>query len=142
MAYHRAATTILTLALALAVPATTTAQLPDKLTSPASSSPCSEVCSGGGYFGKSNTTRTADSLPTILNGASHPGPCSEVCSGGGYGSASQPSPTPDDPGPCSEVCSGGGYGSASQPSWAALAGIPAKVQHRRITDHATDLKIS
>jgi hypothetical protein len=130
MAYHRAATITFTLALALGVLATTAAQLPDKLASPASASPCSEVCSGGGYFGNSNTTRTADNLPTILNGVSRPGPCSEVCSGGGYGSISQPSWTPDDPGPCSEVCSGGGYGSISQPSWPALAGTPAKVQHR------------
>ena len=130
MAYHRAATIILTLTLALGVTATTAAQLPDKLTSPASASPCSEVCSGGGYSGTSNTTRTAYSLPTILNSASHPRPCSEVCSGGGYGPVSRPSWTPDDPGPCSEVCSGGGYGPLSRPSWAALAGTPAKVQHR------------
>jgi hypothetical protein len=48
MAYHhRTATIALTLALALGVLATTAAQLPDKPNSPAS--PCSEVCSGGGY---------------------------------------------------------------------------------------------
>ena len=115
MAYHhRTATMALTLALALGVPATTAAQLPGKPSSPASASPCSEVCSGGEYFGNSNTTRTADSLPASLNGVSDPGPCSEVCSGGGYGSVSRSSRTPGDPGPCSEVCSGGGYGSVSR----------------------------
>jgi hypothetical protein len=81
MAYHRAATIILTLALALGVTATTAAQLPDKLTSPASASPCSEVCSGGGYGSVSR--------PSWTPGDS--GPCSEVCSGGGYGSVSRPS---------------------------------------------------
>ena len=50
MAYHhRTATIALTLALALGVLATTAAQLPGKPNSPASASPCSEVCSGGGY---------------------------------------------------------------------------------------------
>ena len=97
MAYHhRTATIALTLALALGIPATTAAQMPDKLSNPASASPCSEVCSGGGYFVNSNTTRPTDSLSTILNGAGDPGPCSEVCSGGGYGSVSRPSWTPDD----------------------------------------------
>jgi hypothetical protein len=96
MAYHhRSATIALTLALALGVPAiTAAAQQPNKPGSPASAGPCSEVCSGGGYVGNSNTTRTAYSLPAILNGASDPGPCSEVCSGGGYGSVSRPSWTP------------------------------------------------
>ena len=97
MAYHhRTATIALTLALALGVPATTAAQLPDNPSSPASASPCSEVCSDGGYFGNSNTTRPTYSLPTILNRVGDPGPCSEVCSGGGYGSVSRPSWTPDD----------------------------------------------
>src|SRR6201989_3613678 len=101
MAYHRAATIILMLALALGVTATTAAQLPDKLTSLASASPCSEVCSCGGDFGTSHNTRTADNVSAILNGVSPPGPCSEVCSGGGYGSVSGSSGAPDDPGPCS-----------------------------------------
>src|SRR5512142_3371806 len=66
MAYHhRTGTMALTLALALGVLATTAAQLPDKPSSPASASPCSEVCSGGGYFGNSNTTRPANCLPAI-----------------------------------------------------------------------------
>jgi hypothetical protein len=87
MAYHhRTATIALMLAVALGVLATTAAQLPGKSSSPASASPCSEVCSGGGYSGISNTTRPTDSLPPTLNGAGDPGPCSEVCSGGGYGS--------------------------------------------------------
>jgi hypothetical protein len=107
--HHRAATIALMLALALGVPAITAAQLPDKPGSPASAGPCSEVCSGGGYFGNSHTTPTANSLPAILNGVGDPAPCSEVCSGGGYGSVSRPSGTPGDPAPCSEVCSGGGY---------------------------------
>ena len=86
MAYHHPTATIaLMLALALGVLATTAAQLPGKPNSPASASPCSEVCSGGGYFGNSNTTRPANSLPAIPNGVGNPGPCSEVCSGGGYG---------------------------------------------------------
>ena len=99
MAYHhRTATIAWMLAVALGVLATTAAQLPDKPSSRASASPCSEVCSGGGYFGNSTTTRPAYSLPAILNGVGHPGLCSEVCSGGGYGSVSRPSWTPDDSG--------------------------------------------
>jgi hypothetical protein len=93
MAYHhRTATIALTFTLALGVPATTAARVPDKPSSPASASPCSEVCSGGGYFGNSNTTCPTYSLPAILNGVGD----SEVCSGGGYGSVSRPSWTPDD----------------------------------------------
>ena len=76
MAYHhRTATIALALALAAGVPAGAAAQQPG---SPAPASPCSEVCSGGGYAAAGN-----------------PAPCSEVCSGGGYGSVSQPSRTPD-----------------------------------------------
>jgi hypothetical protein len=87
MAYHhRTATIALMFTLALGVLATTAAQPPDKSSSPAS--PCSEVCSGGGYSGISNAARLTYSLPTILNGAGDPGLCSEVCSGGGYGSVS------------------------------------------------------
>jgi hypothetical protein len=97
MAYHqRAATIALTLALALGIPATAAAQVPDKLSSPASATPCSEVCSGGGYFVDSTTTPPTDSLPATRNGAGDPGLCSEVCSGGGYGSVSRPSGSPDD----------------------------------------------
>jgi len=89
MAYHHRTTMIaLMLTLALGVLATTAAQLPGKSGSAASASPCSEVCSGGGYSGISNTTRPAYSLPPTLNGVGDPGPCSEVCSGGGYGSVS------------------------------------------------------
>jgi hypothetical protein len=99
MAYHhRTATIALALALAAGVPAAAAAQQPG---SPAPASPCSEVCSGGGYAaGTSNTTSPAYSWPMILNyvgipAAGNPAPCSEVCSGGGYGSVSQPSRTPD-----------------------------------------------
>ena len=89
MAYHhRTATIALMLALALGVLATTAAQLPGKSSSPASASPCSEVCSGGGYSGISNTARPTYSLPPLFNDIGHPGLCSEVCSGGGYGSVS------------------------------------------------------
>lgn len=100
MAYHRRTTMIaLRLTLALGVLATTAAQLPGKSGSAASASPCSEVCSGGGYgSGNSNTTPPAYSLPIILNNVGNPAPCSEVCSGGGYGLVSQPSRTPDDSG--------------------------------------------
>ena len=77
------------------VPATATAQQPDKPGSPARASPCSEVCSGGGYASGNSTTRPpAYSLPMILPGAGAPGPCSEVCSGGGYGSVGPSSRTP------------------------------------------------
>jgi hypothetical protein len=96
MAHHHTATIALTLALALAVPATAAAGLPDQLSNPASASPCSEVCSGGGYFGNSNTTRPTGGLPAVLNGVGDPGLCSEVCSGGGYGFVSRPSGTPGD----------------------------------------------
>jgi hypothetical protein len=65
---------------ATGVPATATAQQPDKPSGPATASPCSEVCSGGGYG----------------LGAGAPGPCSEVCSGGGYGLVGPPSRTPGD----------------------------------------------
>jgi hypothetical protein len=88
MAHHyRIATIVLTLAVAVAVPAATaTAQQPSQPNSLAGGSPCSEVCSGGGYgLGNSNTSRPTSSLP------SDHGPCSEVCSGGGYGSVIQPS---------------------------------------------------
>jgi hypothetical protein len=79
------------------VPATATAQQPDKPGSPARASPCSEVCSGGGYASGTSTTRPpAYSLPMILLGAGDPGPCSEVCSGGGYRSVGPPSRTPGD----------------------------------------------
>jgi hypothetical protein len=82
---------------AAGVPATATAQQPGKPGSPARASPCSEVCSGGGYASGTSTTRPpAHGMPMILPGAGHPGPCSEVCSGGGYGSASPPSRTPGD----------------------------------------------
>ena len=122
MAYHRRTTMIaLMLTLALGVLATTAAQPPGKSGSAASASPCSEVCSGGGYSGISNAARPTYSLPPTLNGVGDPGPCSEVCSGGGYSgisNAARPTyslpPTLNgvgDPGPCSEVCSGGGYGS-------------------------------
>ena len=89
--HHRIAAIALTLALAGGVPATTAAaQQPNQPSRPAGVSPCSEVCSGGGYaHGNSNTLRPTSSLPTILSG--DPGPCSEVCSGGGYGSVSRPS---------------------------------------------------
>jgi hypothetical protein len=92
---HRIATIALALALAAGVPAAAAAQ--QQPGSPAGASPCSEVCSGGGYTsGNSNTTQPAYSLPIILNNAGNPAPCSEVCSGGGYGLVSQPSRTPDD----------------------------------------------
>ena len=82
---------------AVGVPATATAQQPDKPGSPARASPCSEVCSGGGYASGNSTTRPpAYSLPMILPGAGAPGPCSEVCSGGGYGSVGPSSRTPGD----------------------------------------------
>ena len=83
--------------LAVGVATTATAQQPDKPGSPATASPCSEVCSGGGYAsGTSTTTPAAYSLPMILPGAGTPGPCSEVCSGGGYGRGGPPSRTPGD----------------------------------------------
>lgn len=82
---------------AAGVPATATAQQPDKPGTPARASPCSEVCSGGGYASGNSTTRPpAYSLPMILPGVGDPGPCSEVCSGGGYGSVSPPSRMPGD----------------------------------------------
>jgi hypothetical protein len=82
---------------AVGVPATATAQQPDIPGSSARASPCSEVCSGGGYASGTSTTRPpAYSLPMILPGAGDPGPCSEVCSGGGYGPVGPPSRTPGD----------------------------------------------
>jgi hypothetical protein len=94
MAYHhRTAAIALALALAAGVPAAAAAQ---QLGSPAPTSPCSEVCSGGGYpTAPAITTCLAYSLPTILNHLGSPPPCSDVCSGGGYGSASPPPQTPD-----------------------------------------------
>ena len=95
MAYHhRTATIALALALAAGVPTAAAAQQPGQPSSPATGSPCSEVCSGGGYGPGTSTTSPAYSLPVILNDLGNPAPCSEVCSGGGYGSVSQPSPTP------------------------------------------------
>jgi hypothetical protein len=124
MAYHhRTATLALALALAAGVPAAAAAQQPGQPSSPAPVSPCSEVCSGGGYTSvTSTTTSPAYSLPIILNDLGSPAPCSEVCSGGGYGSVSQPSWTPDDSGarlphdsrPRSVVLSSG-YNTASVP---------------------------
>jgi len=97
MAYHhRTATLALALALAAGVPAAAAAQQPGQPGSPAPASPCSEVCSGGGYTsGTSTTTSPIYSLPVILNDLGNPAPCSEVCSGGGYGPVSPPSRTPD-----------------------------------------------
>ena len=81
--------------LAVGVPAAATAQQPDKPGRPATASPCSEVCSGGGYAsGTSTTTPRAHGLPMTLPGAGAPGPCSEVCSGGGYGLGGPPPRTP------------------------------------------------
>jgi hypothetical protein len=98
MAYHhRTATIALALALAAGVPAAAAAQQLGRPSSPATASPCSEVCSGGGYT-SGTTTTPAYSLPIILNNVGNPAPCSEVCSGGGYGPVSQPSWTPDDSG--------------------------------------------
>ena len=83
---------------AVGVPATAAAQQPDKPGSPARASPCSEVCSGGGYASGTSTARPpAYSLPMILLGVGDPGPCSDVCSGGGYGSVGPPPRTPRDP---------------------------------------------
>ena len=101
MAYHhRTAAIILAFGLAVGVPAAAAAQQPATPSSPASQSPCSEVCSGGGYgIGTITTTQPAYSIPIILNypdDQGNPSPCSEVCSGGGYGLVSQPSRTPDD----------------------------------------------
>jgi len=99
MAYHhRTAAIILALGLALGVPAAAAAQQPATPGSPASPSPCSEVCSGGGYgTGTSTTSQSAYSIPMLLLGVGNPtAPCSEVCSGGGYGLVSQPPQTPDD----------------------------------------------
>jgi hypothetical protein len=85
--HYRIAAIVLTLAVAASVPAATAAaQQPSQPTGPAGGSPCSEVCSGGGYASANiTTTPPASSLP------SDRGPCSEVCSGGGYGSVIQPS---------------------------------------------------
>jgi len=98
--HHRAAAVILALGLAVGVPAAAAAQQPATLSNPASPSPCSEVCSGGGYgSGTSTTTQPAYSIPIILNhlgNQGNPAPCSEVCSGGGYGLLSQPAQTADD----------------------------------------------
>ena len=95
--HHRTAAIILALGLAVGVPSAAAARPPAKPSSPASASPCSEVCSGGGYGSvNSNTTQPTYSLPIILNNVGNPAPCSEVCSGGGYGLVSQPSRTPDD----------------------------------------------
>ena len=101
MAYHhRTAAIILALGLTVGVPAAAAAQQPATPSSPASQSPCSEVCSGGGYgSGTSTTTQPAYSIPIILNNPGNqgnPAPCSEVCSGGGYGLLSQPPQAPDD----------------------------------------------
>jgi hypothetical protein len=97
--HHRTAAIILALGLAVGVPAAAAAQQPATPSSPASPSPCSEVCSGGGYAsGTSTTTQPTYSIPMILLGVGNPAPCSEVCSGGGYGLASQPPLTPDDSG--------------------------------------------
>jgi hypothetical protein len=95
MAYHHHTAAIaLALALAAGVPAAAAAQQP---ASPAPTTPCSEVCSGGGYpSAPGATTCPAYSLPTILNHLANPAPCSEPCPAGGrYGSASPPSQTPD-----------------------------------------------
>jgi hypothetical protein len=71
--YHRIAAIALALALAVGGPAAAAAQQQARPSSPASGTPCSEVCSGGGYgSGNSNTV-------------GNPAPCSEVCSGAGYG---------------------------------------------------------
>ena len=129
MAYHhRIATLALALALTAGVPAAAAAQQSGQPDSPAPASPCSEVCSGGGYTSATSTTTSPTySLPIILNDLGNPAPCSEVCSGGGYTSATSTSTSPTyslpvilndlgNPAPCSEVCSGGGYGSVSPPS--------------------------
>ncbi|HLM88750.1 MAG TPA: hypothetical protein VK284_06945 [Streptosporangiaceae bacterium] len=94
MAYHhRTAAIALALALAAGAPAAAAAQQPG---SPATGSPCSEVCSGGGYPSAPGTTSCpAYSLPTILNHLGNPPPCSDVCSGGGDRWVSPPSQTPD-----------------------------------------------
>ena len=93
--HHHTATIALALALAAGVPAAAAAQ-PGQPNSPAPSSPCSEVCSGGGYTSATGTTTSPTySPPIILNNLGNPAPCSEVCSGGGYGSVSPPSRTPD-----------------------------------------------
>jgi len=94
--HHRTATIALALALAAGVPAAAAAQQPGQLNSPAPSSPCSEVCSGGGYTSATGTTTSPTySPPIILNNLGNPAPCSEVCSGGGYESVSPPSRTQD-----------------------------------------------
>jgi len=93
--HHRTATIALALALAAGVPVAAAAQ-PGQPNSPAPSSPCSEVCSGGGYTSATGTTTSpAYSPPAILNNLGNPAPCSEVCSGGGYESVSPPSRTQD-----------------------------------------------
>ena len=98
--HHRTAAFVLAFGLAVGVPAAAAAQQAATPGSPASPSPCSEVCSGGGYgSGTSTTTQPAYSIPIILNhlgNQGNPAPCSEVCSGGGYGLVSQPSRTRDD----------------------------------------------
>jgi len=92
MAYHyRAAAIILALGLTVGVPAAAAAQQSATPGSPATASPCSEACSGGGYGSGTGSTGLNYSLPTILNYAGNPAPCSEVCSGRGYDFASQPS---------------------------------------------------
>ena len=101
MAYHhRTAAFVLAFGLAVGVPAAAAAQQAATPGSPASPSPCSEVCSGGGYgSGTSTTTQPAYSMPMILNYLGNHGnqaPCSEVCSGGGYGQVSQLPRTPDE----------------------------------------------
>ena len=61
MAYHqRTAVIILALGLAAGVPAAAAAQQPANPSSSASASPCSEVCSGGGYGLLSQPSRTPD----------------------------------------------------------------------------------
>ena len=57
--HHHTATIALALALAAGVPAAAAAQ-PGQPNSPAPSSPCSEVCSGGGYESVSPPSRTQD----------------------------------------------------------------------------------
>ncbi len=72
----------------------------------ASTSLCSETCSGGGYR----------SVNTAATDQTYTGPRSEVVSGGGYGSVNTAATDQTYTGPRSEVVSGGGYKTDSVPA--------------------------
>jgi len=126
MIHHQRITPTIALTLALAVgaapaawadppplPQAEAAAAPVSNHSPASTSPCSEVCSAGGYLFATRSAATVQDSGATLP---HDPRSRSVALSGGHSPVNSSTANPVNTGPRSEVVSGSGYGSGGVPT--------------------------